>query len=595
MKLLYFHTSYFILPILLAVNQTNMAYSLRILLFLFVSLPCFSQSVLYQQSSEVNNLMVQFDADRGSLNRFYYAENAPERRDRFATLTADYQKQLQQLKFESLPTGSRVDYILFKRNLDEQSRLLDKEQKEVSQLNNWFSFAVGIYDIERTRRRGTQPDAQKWAAGMKSITGSIHQLTKALDKDNSISIDLIRRAQGIVRGLQASLKSVHEFYMGYDPNYTWWMPEAYQKLDSSLAAYLKVWQQKEKSAPGGKDDGSGIVGYPIGKDELIRQLQLEFIPYTPDDLVEIANKEFAWCDAEMLKASKEMGFGNDWKKALEKVKNTYVPAGKQPEAIMKLYNESVDFLKKNDLVTIPPIAEETWRMIMMTPQRQLVNPFFTGGEVLSISYPTNTMEEDDKLMSMRGNNPHFSRATVHHELIAGHHLQGFMNNRYKAYRNFNTPFWTEGWALYWELLLWDLKFPQSPEDRVGMLFWRMHRCARIIFSLNYHLGKWTPQQCIDFLVDRVGHERANAEGEVRRSFVGSYSPLYQLAYMIGGLQFYAMKKELVDGGKMSYKQYHDAVLQENNMPVEMVHAILTNQVLGKDYKAGWRFYRVSGF
>jgi uncharacterized protein (DUF885 family) len=550
-----------------------------------------AQSVLYQQNSEVNNLMVHYEADRGSLNRFYFVENSPERRDRLVTLANDYLKQVQQLNYDNLPTGSRVDYILFKRNLDEQLRVLDVEKKECAQLNTWFSMAAGVYDMEKFRRRGTQPDAQQWAANMKAITISIDKLSKTLANDSTITINLIRRAQGIVRGLQAALKSVNEFYAGYDPAFTWWLPGTFKDLDSTLAAYGQRWQQKAKAAPGGKDDGSGIVGYPIGKEEIIRQLQLEFIPYTPEELVDIANKEFAWCDAEMLKASQDMGFGKDWKKALEKVKNTYVPPGKQPEAIMKLYNESVAFLKKNNLLTIPPMAEETWRMIMMTPERQLVNPFFTGGEVLSISYPTNTMEEDDKMMSMRGNNPHFSRATVHHELIAGHHLQGFMNNRYKMYRNFDTPFWVEGWALYWEMLLWDLKFPQSPEDRVGMLFWRMHRCARIIFSLNYHLGKWTPQQCIDFLVDRVGHERANAEGEVRRSFVGGYSPLYQLAYMIGGLQFYAMKKELVDGGKMTYTQYHDAVLHENAMPVSMVRAIITNQVIAKDYKAEWRFYK----
>ncbi|MCH5689111.1 DUF885 domain-containing protein [Niabella sp. W65] len=230
-----------------------------------------------------------------------------------------------------------------------------------------------------------------------------------------------------------------------------------------------------------KDDGSGIIGNPIGREELIRQLKLEFIPYTPEELVDIANKEFAWCDAELLKASKEMGFGNNWKAAQEKVKNSYVPAGKQPEAMLELYNQSVDFLKKNDLVTIPPVAEETWRMTMMSPQQQLVSPFFLGGETLMISYPTDEMSYDDKLMSMRGNNPHFSRATVHHELIAGHHLQGFMNNRAKAYRDFGTPFWHEGNALYWEFILWDLNFPRGPEDRIGMLFWRMHRCARIIF------------------------------------------------------------------------------------------------------------------
>jgi len=122
------------------------------------------------------------------------------------------------------------------------------------------------------------------------------------------------------------------------------------------------------------------------------------------------------------------------------------------------------------------------------------------------------------------------------------------------------------------------------------LFWRMHRCARIIFSLNYHLGNWTPQQCIDFLVDRVGHERANAEGEVRRSFTAGYSPLYQVAYLTGGLQLMALKHELVDSGKMTYKQFHDAIIKENTMPIEMVRATLTNQKLERDFVTKWRFY-----
>ena len=76
-----------------------------------------------------------------------------------------------------------------------------------------------------------------------------------------------------------------------------------------------------------------------------------------------------------------------------------------------------------------------------------------------------------------------------------------MNSRYQSHRRqaFGTPFWTEGWALYWELMLWDLDFARSPEDRVGMLFWRMHRCARIIFSLSFHLEQMTPQECIDYL------------------------------------------------------------------------------------------------
>ena len=229
-------------------------------------------------------------------------------------------------------------------------------------------------------------------------------------------------------------------------------------------------------------------------------------------------------------------------------------------------------------------------MQMLSPERQKTAPFFLGGEVVRVSYPTDTMSHEDKRMSMRGNNVHFSRAVVHHELIPGHHLQGFMTERYASHRrSFQTPFWGEGWALYWEMRLWDLGFPQSPEDRVGMLFWRMHRCARIIFSLDFHLGEMTPQEAIDFLVERVGHERASATGEVRRSFEGSYSPLYQLAYMIGALQLRALQQELVGSGAMTDREFHDRILRLGPIPVEMVRAALTGPPPALDFVPAWRF------
>ena len=547
-------------------------------------------SPLYQQTSEVNNLMVLYYADMGNINRFYTISQSPERRARLRDVVAAYLQKLQQLPFAPLNTGARVDYILFNRDLNEQLRLLNLEEKECAAAATWVPFADSVYAMEKLRRRGAMPDAAAWAKELNIINKQVVQLQQKAAAEKNMPVSVSKRAESIVSGLGDALKSIYDFYNGYDPLFSWWIPQTYHETDSLLKTYTALFHTKAANNPSQKDDGSGIIGNPIGREELIRQLQVEMIPYTPDELVTIANKEFAWCDREMLKASKEMGFGDNWKAALEKVKNSYVQPGEQPRAMLKLYDESVAFLKQHQLLTIPPMAEETWRMSMMSPERQLVNPFFLGGEEFIISYPTNTMKYEDKLMSMRGNNPHFSRATVHHELIAGHGMQEFMTARYKTYRHFETPFWIEGWSLYWERLLWDLQFPQSPEDRIGMLFWRMHRCARIIFSLNYHLGKWTPKQCIDFLVDRVGHERANAEGEVRRSFTGGYGPLYQIAYMIGGLQFEALKKELVDSGKMTYQQYHDAVLHENMMPVEMLRAILTNQPLTKDFTSSWRFY-----
>lgn len=560
---------------------------------------------LYLQTSEVNDIMVHYNADHGIIMRFYstsgnrsewwnsqYGDNynSPERRQRLLRLISDYTKQLEAMDFDNMNINGKVDYILFKRDLDDEKYKLELEGKNYAQVTKYLPFSDTIYALEKPRRRGLVVNGQQVAKTLNDVKKQIIKSIDELKKGDSLDSKQAKVASDAIKGLQGTLKDYYTFYNGYDPLFTWWVPKTYSEVDSLLALYASSLTKKSKLNSSQKDDGSGIIGNPIGREELIRQLKLEFIPYTPEELVDIANKEFAWCDAELLKASREMGFGDNWKAAQEKVKNSYVEAGHQPEAMYDLYKQSVDFLKKNDLVTIDPLAEEGWSMLMMSPERQLVNPFFLGGESLIISYPTNTMSYDEKMMSMRGNNPHFSRATVHHELIAGHHMQGFMNDRYKVYRHFNTPFWIEGNSLYWELLLWDLNFPRSPEDRIGMLFWRMHRCARIIFSLNYHLGKWTPQQCIDFLVDRVGHERANAEGEVRRSFVGGYSPLYQIAYMIGGLQFWALKKELVDTKKMTYKQYHDAILRENAMPIEMLRALLTNQSLKRDFKTSWKFY-----
>jgi uncharacterized protein (DUF885 family) len=398
------------------------------------------------------------------------------------------------------------------------------------------------------------------------------------------------RAITMTADLKRAFDEWFRFYNLYDPAFSWWVADPYARASKALDDYVKFVRERVVGQRPG--DEEPIVGDPIGREALLDDLAYEMIPYSPEELIDIAKKEYAWCEVEMKRASRELGFGDDWKKALEAVKTKHVEPGKQPELVKMLADEAVAFLQRHDLVTVPPLAVEVWRMEMMPPERQRVAPFFLGGETIRVSYPTDTMEHADKLMSMRGNNIHFSRATVHHELIPGHHLQGFMTERYNQHRGTlsGTPFWGEGWALYWEMVLWDAGFPQTPEDRIGFLFWRMHRTARIIFSLSFHLGTMTPQECIDFLVDRVGHERFTAEGEVRRSFAGNYSPLYQVAYMIGGLQFRSLNRELVGTKQLTPRQFHDTILRLGRIPVEMVRAIMTRQPLSRDFATSWRFY-----
>ena len=341
-----------------------------------------------------------------------------------------------------------------------------------------------------------------------------------------------------------------------------------------------------------KTDTSGIQGPARGRDGLIRDLADEMIPYTPEQLIALGEREFAWTVAEMEKAAQQMGLGGNWGAAVERVKEMYVPPGRQPEFVRDLLHEAIAYLRAHDLVTVPAVASESLRMVMLSPERQRTAPFFLGGSQILVAYPTDTMEFDTRMQVLRGNNRFFSNAVAHHEMIPGHNLVGFIGARFNGYRAGlgGTPFLGEGWPLYWETILYDKGFFDTSEKKVGALFWRMHRAARIIFSLRFHMGQWSPQECIEFLVNEVGHERDNATAEVRRSFGGGYGPLYQAAYLLGGLQIRGMRREIVDGGMRTEKDFHDEILRQGSMPVAFLRLAVSKMPLTRDMSVDWTFY-----
>ena len=587
---------------------------------------CFQQPDFDFSNSEMRPLIEGFSADRGNLLRTYNIESSKNRQQRLARFYAEWRERLSTIDFDKMSRDGKVDFIAFRNLLDHEAARLRLDAQADEEVRPYVPFAPTIVSLEEHRRQMEPVNAEGSARTLNALHKEIEETRRQLDAQlragtTGFAASQTRRIVGNraanrAVALRTTLRNWFTFYNGYDPTFTWWNEEAYRSADASLAAYttflrekvaglrpaatpeLPSQQQQQRgggppiistAARAGETDD--IVGNPIGRPGLMSELAYEMIPYTPEELIAIANKEFAWCETEMKRASREMGFGDDWKKALEKVKTMHVEPGKQAELARDLAREAIAFLDDHDLVTIPALARETWRMEMMSPERQLLNPFFLGGEVITVSYPTNGMTFEQKMMGMRGNNIPFSRATVFHELIPGHHLQGFVAARFRPYRSVvgGTPFITEGWSLYWEMLFWDMKFQKTPEDRVGALFWRMHRCARIIFSLSFHLSQMTPDECINFLVERVGFERENAAGEVRRSFAGNYGPLYQAAYLLGGMQLYALHRELVDSGKMTNRQFHDAVLRENRIPVELIRAALTDQKLTRDFVSTWKF------
>ena len=560
-------------------------------------------------ANDFRALLDRYPKDRRTIEQGFPSRIEDRRIATLEKFFKDWHKVLRSMDFKGMNRSGQVDYILFRHRLERDEEKFREEAKRLRRAAALIPFADEVIALEYRRRALENYDIQKLAPELEALANRIDREQKGMAKTvrksrevepggKRIPEEVLKTAEDASRELQKLAQGWFDFYRGYDPLVTWWIAAPSKRLTESLRTYADTFKKPEfrKSAKPANEkpleegfNGENHVT-PVGAKRLAELLEREMIPYSAAELVAIARKELEWCVKQQQKVARELKFGNDTRKALEHVKSLHVPVGKQPAVIRKLALETIDYLDENKLVTIPQLARDSWRIGMMSPGRQRYNPFFTGGATISVSYPHDEMTHADKLMSMRGNNPHFSAATVHHELIPGHHLQGFMTSRYNTHRApYSTVFWTEGWALYWEMLLWDLGFAKTPEDRMGFLFWRMHRCTRIIFSLGYHLGQMTPQECVDLLVDVVGHEVTHAEGEVRRSLAPNTPTLYQCAYMLGGMQFYVLHRELVDSGKMKNREFHDRILKGNRIPVEMVRAEISDVPLTRDYTTNWRF------
>ena len=560
--------------------------------------PCSDNSSPQLASSKAPESMqdriVRISSDLHEIKKFYNIEGSPTRYARLSELFETEFAALSDAPFPSYSQDEKVDYILLKNFLHRSQRNLELDRKREAEFAPFVEpFAEPIRKWREIRQRqslGEVFEPQTLADSLSKITIAVSQsVTYVAEHGNEYSQATGSRAARRIRELRKHVDEMCDFYAGYHPSFDYWVSSPRTALDAAL----KRLEAQVRSIIIGEGDEDTIVGEPIGRDGLLVELEAEMIPYTPEELLQIAEREYAWCEKEMKAATSELGYASNWHNGLEHVKTLYEPPATHIQFVRELVSEGAAYVKQHDLVTVPRLAEEAITITRIPPATQRVSPFFLGGHRLQISYPRADMAHADKLMTLRGNNRHFSRATAFHEMIPGHRLQVFVGDRSRPYRAklFSTPFYVEGWALYWEMVFWERgDFFTRAEDKVGTLFWRMHRCMRIIFSLGFHLGRISAEECVELLVRRVGHERSTAEGEVRRSLNGSYPPLYQAGYMLGALQLVQLRREALCARRFAEKEFHDRVLRANVMPIEMLRALLLEEELREDFKATWRFY-----
>lgn len=162
-----------------------------------------------------------------------------------------------------------------------------------------------------------------------------------------------------------------------------------------------------------------------------------------------------------------------------------------------------------------------------------------------------------------------------HEAAPGHHFQISLQRELTSlpmFRRFSRDTaYIEGWGLYAEYLGYEMGIYQDPVARFGALDAELWRAIRLVTDSGIHYKGWSRQQTIDYMMANSPSEMTRAVSEAERF---AAIPGQALAYKIGQLKIVELRQraEKVLGPKFSVAAFHDEVLKDGAIPLEVLEA-----------------------
>jgi uncharacterized protein (DUF885 family) len=168
-----------------------------------------------------------------------------------------------------------------------------------------------------------------------------------------------------------------------------------------------------------------------------------------------------------------------------------------------------------------------------------------------------------------------------HEAVPGHHLQGALAYEIDDAPAFRKQFYPhaygEGWGLYSEKLGVEMGVYATPYDHFGRLSYEMWRACRLVVDTGLHAMGWTRQRAVDYLASNTALSLHSIGTEVDRYIAW---PGQALAYKMGELTIWELraKAEQELGPAFDIREFHDAVLTNGGLPLEILRAQIDSYI-----------------
>ena len=357
--------------------------------------------------------------------------------------------------------------------------------------------------------------------------------------------------------------------------------------ESVKPAYLRLIGFLEGQSKRANDD-AGVWKFTDGEDFYRSELRnTTTTDLTAEQIHEIGLREVARIQQEMLEIKNKVGFKGDLQaffKFIREDKRFYLPNTDEGRAkYLARAVEIIDEMKKH-------LGE----LFMRKTKADLVVKAVEKFREHSAGHASYQRPAPDgsrpgifyiNLREMQSNPIYQLQALAYHEGVPGHHMQTAIAQELTEipkFRKFSHSYsvYTEGWGVYSELVPKEIGIYRDPYSDFGRLVLELVRAARLVVDTGLHEKRWTRRQAIDYLKHNTPNSEADCIDSVNRYLV---TPGQATVYTIGMMKILELrekaKKQL--GGKFDIRAFHDAVLANGPLPLDLLEEVVDQWIDAK--------------
>lgn len=518
-----------------------------------------------------------------------------EKSDEDLELTKGYLRKLRKFNFDKLSPDAQVSYRLFEER-SQDAVTGHKFRYHFFQVNQMFgrhaglpSFMINMHRIDNV------DDARAYIARLNLFEKQLDQLIVNLNTrkekglippkfvfpkviEDSVNIlsgmpfDKSNRANDLFQDFE---KKVSKLKLGPEVH-NQLIQDATNALTGSVyrgySKLIQTFEELEQVAPELATAWTLPDGANYYKQRLKRITTLDL---SPEEIHQYGIEDTKRIHNEMLGIAKKVNFKGNLQEFFEYMRSNQKFRYPDTAAGKKQYISDTEKIIANIKKRLP-------EMFGILPKADLiikpVEPF--REKSAGLAFYQGPSEDGDRpgiyyinLYDMQAVTKYEQEALAYHEAIPGHHMQISIASELEdlpKFRRFGGyTAYSEGWALYSELLPLEFGFYKDPFSDFGRLSMELWRAARLVVDTGLHHKKWTMDQAIAWLDQNTPNTNPENVRAIQRYVV---MPGQATAYKVGmkHIQDLRAKAELELGSLFDLRAFHDELLRDGSVPMPIL-------------------------